>query len=119
MGVEDDPIVMGFLLLPAMQVAPVDQINVHTGEPKLEPTVNAHSRRGGPFKDHRPQNSSQPESASESPVETGFADGFPAPQRGGLTASDRHMNPQAGHRLGQDGQHSQRIRCVNRTANVF
>jgi|OM-RGC.v1.038752531 hypothetical protein len=43
MGVEDDPIVMGLLLLPAMQVAPVDQINVHTGEPKLEPTVNAQS----------------------------------------------------------------------------
>lgn len=119
MGVKDDPIVMVFLRLPAPEVPAVDEIDVHAGEAKLESPVNAQSGRGGPLKGHRSQNATQPESVPEPPVEAGFANGFPASQRGGLTASDRHMNPQAGHRLGQDGQYSQRIRCANRPADVF
>ena len=43
MGVEDDPIVMGFLRLPATQVATVDEIDVHAGEPQLESPMNAQS----------------------------------------------------------------------------
>lgn len=93
MGVEDNPIVMAFFRLPAPEVAAVDEIDVHAGEAKLESPVNANSRRGGPLKGHGSQNSTQPESAPESPVEAGFADGFPAPQRGGLTSSGRGMNP--------------------------
>ena len=49
MGVEDDPIVMGFLRLPATQVATVNEIDVNAGKAKLKSTMDPQSKGGGPL----------------------------------------------------------------------
>lgn len=118
MGVEDDPIVMVFLCLPAPEVAAVDEIDVHAGEAKLESPVNADSGRGGAMKDHGPEDSTPSESAPETPVEAGFANGFPVSKGCRLTSPGGDMDPKTGHRLGQDGKEGEAVCMARGPANV-
>ena len=53
MGVEDDPIVMGFLRLPAAQAATVNEIDVNAGKAKLKSTMDPKPKGGWPIKGHR------------------------------------------------------------------
>ena len=70
------------------------------------------------MKDHGPEDSTPSESAPETPVEAGFANGFPAPQRGRLTSPGGDMDPQTGHRLGQDGKDGEGVRVAQGPADV-
>ena len=86
MPLEDNPVVSGFFRLEPLDIAAVEQMDVHPCEPDLEPGVQAGSHGAIALKHHAAEEDAASQSAA-TPISTEFRNAFSVSERSGLTSA--------------------------------